>query len=372
MSILNNNSRTIGGGGSFSSAFDSFSSRPNNAPITRPVVPLPNRSDFGGGVTAERIAGPNRRDFGSANGTAMTRLGRDTSAFRSEYNNPTNSGAFRDLMSLSNEQTGAQQSEVARQSRDAASRAGFTGGFSSREREASRDRMSALAETGFAGAGQIRSDALKGYTAASGAFAQAAGDYNRSNTESNVAFANAAQGTRETNAKLGLGASEINQRAQDSWASAKSEHQKLQSQLDSQFNNQLIDKGRYEQMSRSLEAQLMMEQNRLTEQARQFDLGLSDTRSARDAAERQALAERDSKAAMQAAADAAATGRTGMGEAGATERARLQAELDRAKLSAQRQQFDRTTPATVPAGFNGNGPKGGFNAGYSSVDAYPH
>lgn len=267
-------SRPLGG------AFDFFSSgskiNANASKITRPVVSMPSRGDFGGGVAAPTVAGPNRGDYGSPNMDAVKQLGADSRRFGAEYRNPTKTGAFQNLMRLANEQTAAQEDEVARGARDAASRAGYAGGFSARNAQVRRDRMRALSTAGFEGAAKIREEALSGYTAASGAFAKAMGDFNQAQTASNLAFANDAHDTRVKNAQLGLDAAQINQRAQEAWATAKSQHQQLQAQLDSAFNNQLIDAGRYEQMSRSLQAQLVMEQLRLQEQARQFNVARND------------------------------------------------------------------------------------------------
>lgn len=265
-----------GGSGSFTRQAGGLVANPNAGKISRPIVPMPGRGDFGAPIAAPTVQGPNRKDFGQADRGGIADAGRDLSKFRQGFNDPTSTGAFQNLMKLTNEQTAAQESEVARHARDATSRAGYTGGFSAATRQARGDRMKALAEAGFAGAAQVRGEELDAYKSAGDRFAQLMSGYNQAQSAGNVAFGNAASSAKELQARLGMDTAGLNQQSQLAWAGAKADAQKLQSQLDSAFNNQLIDAGRYQQMSESVAAQLKLQELKLAEDQRQFNLSRSD------------------------------------------------------------------------------------------------
>jgi len=213
-------SRRSGGAFGVSSSSSGVLGKP---PIARPIVQGPALGDFGT---------PSREGIGEVRGEAL--------GFLNEFNHPQNSAAFKDLMNLASERTAIAASEDTRLASIQRQRQGYGGG--SAGRRAATNRMQALALTGLEGASAIRQQALPGYQAATGAYASLAGGFNEQMGQRNLAYAGALQESRQ-----------------------------LQAQLDSAFNNQLIDAAKYEQMSSSIAAQLEAQKAKLAEDARQFN-----------------------------------------------------------------------------------------------------
>ena len=209
--------------------------------IQRPTVQMPGAGDFGM---------PNRE------GIDETR--RDVSTFREGFLNPTGTGSFRNVMNLAGERTAVAQEAAGRESRDAASRRGYTGGFEDTARQAARDRMRAVATTGMEAAQQTQEAYGEQYKAALPAFTSLVGGYNQQMAQRNLAVGEAMQEARLK-----------------------------QAELDSMFNTQLIDRARYEQMSRSLEETTRSRVAALAEQAREFDISQAHTEQQAGVAERQ-------------------------------------------------------------------------------------
>jgi len=250
--------------------------RAPGAKIARPVVQTPNRGDYGQPGARPTITTPNRSDFGTPSREGINAASAAAGKARHNFNNPTASLAFQNLMNLAQEQTGSAEAEISRESRDAASRAGYTGGFGSRARAAGNDRLHALAEAGFAGAAKVREDELGMYNTAQGSLTELIKGANAEQGASNRAFGGALASAHEAQGGLDLGFSKLVQERDLSWAEAKGEAQRLQAQLDQAYNGSLIDNARYTQMSASLQAQLESERNRLAESKRQFDLTRGD------------------------------------------------------------------------------------------------
>lgn len=256
-------------GSSFSSLFKS--SAGSNVVINRPIVGMPSRGDYGDPGPRPTITGPNRKDYGEGNREGLAGFAKDTGDAAREFNDPTQGDAFKNLMRLANETTGDQVSEVNRRLRDAASRRGYAAGYESEGRSASRDRMKAIAEGGFAAADQIRTQAASQYASASGAYSKLLGEYNADVTQRDLAFAGDVQSGKEAQLGADVGYGGLINDRNIAFANATSAAKQKQAELDSAFNNQLIDKGRYDQMSRSLEIQLESERNKLLQQKYEFD-----------------------------------------------------------------------------------------------------
>jgi len=216
--------------------------------------------------------------------TDITNARTDVKNFRKGFNDPTKTSAFASLMGLAQEKTASAQSEIERGARDATSRAGYSGGFNADAKQAARDRMSAVAETGFAGAAQIRGEELKGYEVASGNLATQVGSYNDAMTRVNTAFGNALASSRETQGQLDLGFADLVTKSNLSYADAAAQAKQLQAQLDQAYNSSLIDNAKYTQMQRSLDAEFARADAALKEKAREFDLSRKDALTSTDRA----------------------------------------------------------------------------------------
>lgn len=221
--VLGKGSSTRTGGSSY------FKGLTGPVDIKRPVVERPAFGDYGA---------PNREGIGEQRGEALGFLG--------EYNNPTKSDAYGNILNVANERTAIAAAEEGRVSREAAQRRGYGGGgASATSRRAAQDRMVALALTAGEAATSIREQGGEMYKGASKNYTDLVGGYNAQMADRNMQYAGALQEAR-----------------------------RLQAELDSAFNNQLIDAAKYEQMSSSIEAQLEAQREKLAEEKRQFDLSL--------------------------------------------------------------------------------------------------
>lgn len=286
---------TVGSPGSSMLSNILLQGRAPGAPIQRPTVPLPNRGDYGTPGSRPTITNPTRGDFGTASDAGIKEAATEAGSALRGFNDPTHTAAFRNLMNLSQEQTGTAAAEIDRESKDAASRAGFTGGFGARARAAGNDRLHALAEAGFAGAASIRDQQAGVYNTAEGALTSLLNTRNQEQGAGDRAFGSALASAHEHQGDLDLGFSKLVQERDLSWADAKSEAQRMQAQLDEAYNNSMIDNARYTQMSASLAAQLESERNRLAESKREFDLTRSDSLAAQRQAELEAARNRTSQ-----------------------------------------------------------------------------
>lgn len=262
-----------GGMGSLLGTDTRFLGRPTNAPIRRPVVGTPDRANYAPPTPPPQIQTPNRADFGPGPNRDDVNLARhDVNMFRGQYNDPTHSSAFTDLMGLSQEQTAQTAAEARRSGQDAASRAGYSGGFNAAGKQAARDRMSAVATAGFGAAKDIRDQALTGYNTAEQGLSSAISSYNGAQTAINTAFGNALSSAHEKQGDLNLGFADIVSKSNLSYADAAAQAQQLQAQLDEAFNSNLIDNAKYNQMNISLQAEWARAQAELKEKAREFNV----------------------------------------------------------------------------------------------------
>lgn len=238
-----------------------FGGKAPGAPISRPTVAMPNKGNYGNPGPRPMIGLPDRKDYGKPSSAGIGDAAKTAKTAAKNFNDPTNSAAFKNLMALSQEQTGTALFEIMREKRDAANRAGFTGGAP--DRAGASDRMRALAEAGFAGAAAVRKDELGLYDAAQSSFTDLQTAYNAEMGKANQAYASDLTSTRQAQAGLDLGFSKLVQERDLSFADATAEAQRLQAQLDQAYNGSLIDNARYNQMSASLAAQLESERMRL-------------------------------------------------------------------------------------------------------------
>jgi len=292
-----------GGGFGVGSSFGTIisGSKPPNAAIKPPKVGMPTKSDYGPDPTrpivgaTSPIPTPKHSDFGHPDKTGIQEAANVANQAAKNFNDPTNSLAFKNLMGLASEKGASAMSEVERNARNSASKAGYTGGFNAITQQADAERFHALSEAGFAGAQTIREGEADVYGHASSSLASLMSAYNASMTASNVAYGNAVADANKTQAEinadakkqqavLDLGFSQLVQQKNLSFADATNAARQLQAQLDQAYNGSLIDNAKYNQMSASLQNQLMMEQARLKEQGRQFDLTRADSKEARDLA----------------------------------------------------------------------------------------
>lgn len=288
-----------GVGNTFSKVFKNGG--PPNAKITPSKVKMPDKGNYGpdptrpivGGTTP--IAMPDRKAFGTPDRTGIKQAANEANQAARDFNDPTNGAGFKAAMGLASEKGASAMGEVARNARNTASRAGYTGGFNAITKQADADRFKALSEAGFAGVAAEREQSADMYGKASSSLSSLMGAYNSAMTASNVAFGNAVSDRNKSQAQidadakkqqavLDLGFSQLVQEKNLSFADATNAANQLQAQLDQAFNNSLIDNAKYDQMSASLQAQLAMEQARLKEQGRQFDLSRADSKEARDLA----------------------------------------------------------------------------------------
>lgn len=247
----------------------------------RPVtVTGPNRNDFGDPGPRPVIGKPTRGDYGDPrkNPGYGAFLGANKAAHDSAagFNDPIGTAAFHDLMNLESEQGAAVEGEVARSARDAASRSGYSGGFGARSRQAQQDQFQALAEGGMAASSAIRGEQLDKYKTDSTNAAGLAQSLNETTAAGDRAFAGDLAAAARGQGELDLGFGKLIQDRNLSFAEAQQEANRLQAQLDSAFQNQLIDAGRYNQISSSVQAQLDRQKAVDAEDKRRFDLTRSD------------------------------------------------------------------------------------------------
>jgi len=183
--------------------------------------------------------------------------------------------AFKSLMSLANERTGAQESEIGRHAADAAQRRGYAGGFEDSAASAQADRMSALATAGFEGAAQVRQEESDHYGKAIGAFAQLQDSYNQAKSAGDIAYARDLTQTHISQAEANLHALDLNSQQGLAYAGAVNDAKRLQAQLDADFNKDLIDNNRYIQGQQQIAAQLMLQRESIAAQERAQDKTLA-------------------------------------------------------------------------------------------------
>lgn len=189
--------------------------------------------------------------FGMPSREGLDQLQGQTLGAYHEFRNPTESGAFKNLMSLTAERTSRLAQEEGRQANSNAQRRGYGGGAASlTAAQAVRERMGAMAESGFAGAHAIRDQAAGVYGSAVAAYGGALQTHNAAIAQRNQAI-----------------------------FEATTQAQQLQANLDQQFNDSLIDAAKYTQMSSSLEAahkrallDAELRREELEENARQFNV----------------------------------------------------------------------------------------------------
>lgn len=273
--------RTQTSGGSFGlgSNFSSILSNKNNV-VPKPVtVKGPSRGDFGDPGPRPTIATPTRGSYGGGDSLAVNAFGSARKGMHDSahgFNDPTGTAAFKNLMNLESEQGAAVEGEVNRSARDATSRAGYSGGFGARSRQASQDRFQSIAQGGMAAAAQVRGEELDKYKSDSANATSLANGINEQTGASNRAFGNDLAAAQRGQGELDLGFGKLVQERNLSFAEAQQEANRLQAQLDSAFQSQLIDAGRYNQISASLAAQLAQSQAQMKEEGRRFDLSRGD------------------------------------------------------------------------------------------------
>lgn len=304
-----------GGSGSGSGTFRALSggSGAPNASIRRATVAAPNRGDFGSPGATPAIGLPNRGDYGTVDRTGLDETAGAARGALEGFNDPTGTGSFKRLMGLAGEQTAAAAGEQSRHAADAAQRRGYGGGFEDTAREASADRMSALATAGFQGAQQVQQEEGAQYGRAIGAFTALQDSYNQAMTTQNVSFARDLTTTRIQQASNAISTMDLNQRQQLAYADAVNTAKQLQASLDEQFNKDLIDNNRYIQGNQQIAAQLQASQAALQQRSHEFDVS---TRQGDEAlAERQREFDLGLKAnqstALRALNDPQLTGRGG-------------------------------------------------------------
>lgn len=132
---------------------------------------------------------PNKKLYAGADRSALVDIRNQMAQSRSEFYNPTQSGAFKNLMSLASTRTARGAEEADRRGREAAGRRGFVGGLSAETERTSRDRMRELAATGFEGAHAIREQAGSVYGQQMGAYASVANAVLEADTQSSLQYA---------------------------------------------------------------------------------------------------------------------------------------------------------------------------------------
>lgn len=251
-----------------------FSNKAPGAPIKPAKVTMPAYP--GGDPTRPVLPGVDRKDFGSPDRTGIDEAAKEAAAAAQGFNDPTSTGAFKAAMGLAAEKGASAVQDIARQGRDAASRAGYTGGFNVHAKQADAERFKAISEAGFAGVASVRDQEAQMYGHASSALASLMSAYNAAMTASNVAYGTTKAGQAQAQATIDLGFTKMVQDKNLSFMDATNAANMLQAQLDQAYNNSMIDNARYTQMTQSLQAQLAMEQARLKEQGRQFDITRAD------------------------------------------------------------------------------------------------
>lgn len=195
-------------------------------PLARPTVNI-GASPIASRSTVER---PNIGEFGTPSREGVDATYGQVSDFYKGFKDPTHTAAFQNVMALAGERTAREAGEARRTSMEAASRRGYVGGADIEGRGAERERMLALAETGFSGAKEVMGQYADAYKAALPGYTELVGKYNQQLQDRNIAF-----------------------------ASAQNQARQLQAQLDEAYNKDLISVGEYQQHSRDLQAQLDIE-----------------------------------------------------------------------------------------------------------------
>ena len=249
----------------------SFTSGPSGVIPERAIAERPDLSDYLGGLGPAPTIGPPERTNAASREGIREAVG-DVARFRGEYNAPTAGAAFQNLMSLAGETTGAVEGATRREAGEAASRAGYTGGFGARSKQAALDRMHATAQAGFTAAHEIRGQALEGYGTATQAATARIVSYNQAKVAEAMGNADRQAQANTQQAMINLEHMGLGMQAHQAYAEAKSEAQRLQAQLDSHFQDQRIDAARYLQMSESIQAQFVTAMAQLEEQSREFDV----------------------------------------------------------------------------------------------------
>ncbi len=245
-------------------------------PPQMPNAPEPQRAT---------VQGPDRGDYKAPDNRDVLGAARERNKFRSEYEDPTHSRAFSDLMGIASDTTARNAEETARLGQQRAARSGTFGGGGDVDMErASRDRMRALAEAGFEGAGSIRDQALKGYGDASQSFTALAGAQKEAEASANRAYADDLTKSRLTQAGLDrdfagqlidryraqseatLGAGQLGETARG---------HDIESTI--ARNNFNLDAAKTGYANWNTELQARMEMQRLKEMQREFDLNRTDT-----------------------------------------------------------------------------------------------
>lgn len=269
--------------GGLGSTFSLYNSGVTPKPVT---VQRPTIGEFGDPGPRPVIGQPTRDSYGVTSHAA--KMGYDQATFQAHqdaagFNDPTKTAAFKNLMNLESEQGATVAGEVARHSRDAASRAGYSGGFHADERQAQQDRFQAIAQGGMQASAQVRGEELDKYKADASNQTALANAINEQTGASDRAFGSDLAAAARGQGELDLGFGKLIQDRNLSYADAQQEASKLQAQLDSAFQGQLIDAGRYNQISASVQAQLALAQAKQKEDTREFDLTRADQHT-RDAA----------------------------------------------------------------------------------------
>lgn len=255
--------------------FKSLISGAPHADIKRATVGMPSRGDFGAPVTAPTIGDPSRASYGTPSREGLGDTIHAARQAKAGFDNPRGTEAFRNIMGLANEQTGAQESEISRHAADAAQRRGYAGGFEDSAQSAQRDRMAALASAGFAGAAQVRQEEGEQYGRAIGAFTQLQDSYQQAKSAGDIAFARDLTQTHIAQAEANLHAMDTNTQQGLAYADAVNQAKRLQAQLDADFNKDLIDNNRYIQGQQQIASQLMLQREALAAQAAAQDKTLA-------------------------------------------------------------------------------------------------
>lgn len=157
------------------------SSTPTPPRPTRPVV----------------VRNPTREQFGTPSREGIDTLRADMDRFRGEYADPRSSTRFRDLFGAGTTSLARAREETIRQGQEAASRRGYTGGFSGAQDEARRAYEQNRARLGFDAANQVADTAAGLYDSAAGKFANLVTAYNEQLGAGDRQYGDAVQAARE-------------------------------------------------------------------------------------------------------------------------------------------------------------------------------
>lgn len=256
---------------SIGSSFKSLFSGAPNAKITRSIVERPGEGEFGTPISAPTVQAVDRKQFGNPSQTGIREAAGEARDALRGINDPRSTQMFQSLMGLAAEKTSRQVDSRRRESADAAQRSGFSVGREGEAREAERDRMLALAETGFAGAAQTSETYKDVYATAKNAFTQLQTQYSQAKQAGDTAFATALTETRMQNAQNVLNTAGLNMQQKLAYADSLNQARQLQAKLDQDFNNSLIDNNRYIEAQQQIAAQLLAQEMALKQRAKEFD-----------------------------------------------------------------------------------------------------